>query len=572
MAENNHLNDPDTLQLTLDDARVSLNDEIEATLEAPISMGAEIGDPAVIPSNDVLANQQVIESLTSGNPLEALFGGLGTIAGVGVGDTPSGSIAAGMPAGAVVTDFLQGKATGPIIERDLPTPSTGVNEPTVQTQRKLGEQKSLSDSPELQKVNSLTTQRGQLLNEERARTQDNIAQLQKLNEIAAPLDQIRNERLGLTSRKIAANNELATQRFEKARQEIDNIKAEMANTDWSTYWGSKSVGDKLLLSLAVGLGAYGQSRIGGRNIALDLINSFQDEHNEIRKARFGALKDRFTLTSQDANNMLEGTNRLNNLEIASRKADLEKVAGQLETLQKSAKTQLEANKIAALSAEIQAKMLQEDRQTYTQLAAQSIETRDIMSSPQNTKITFQSALKYDPTTGKTEPMTQDEKKWNAALGLQASAFKTMREYERGGLLTDPQRLASYSAAYDAIVNVPTTSIGEQLDDVAQRAALGSKLDGILKGDQALKGYFMAMYDAGEAETRAKTGAVMAPSELAFEARKYLPTPLSLTRSVKGTEIARSVAEQARERTLEKNKMLSGSPMILYYEEGYREPE
>lgn len=72
-------------------------------------------------------------------------------------------------------------------------------------------------------------------------------------------------------------------------QDLDNRVTELSNYQPETFWGSKSMADKITAGISVGLGAYGQALLGsGSNIGQVLLERNMGEFDRNQKAQYDA--------------------------------------------------------------------------------------------------------------------------------------------------------------------------------------------------------------------------------------------------------------------------------------------
>jgi len=483
--------------------------------------------PAVqIPSDLALADQ-VAQNGTLGDAIGAigahaanLFTNNDTL------ETPTGAISRGMPPGQIVKDAVT-PTTG-----DQPVGDLGLYQGkgadlleaspiTVQGQ-KTGEQKTLLPSPALTAFDQAQNNLSSLAQHADTLAQQNKIVEDKLNEIAKPFDEQRAALAAETATAIRAEKMQAQADYDKSRQNVENLRQQMSSQDWTSYWGSKSTGDKLLLGLAVGLGAYGQSQVGGQNVALALINSQIQDFQTTRMDKMNSLRAQYNEASADSLHILQGAKQLNELEMASQLADLDQINKQYDLMASKAKTDATKIKIQMESDKTKAAIFEKQASVNAQLAGQAIRTEELFAGAKT--------MTYDPSSykvmnakGQLEPMSTEQGKYNTRAIGQLRNYKNMEILEAQKVLEDP----IYAQAFDVAMKSTAGAVAEGLDAVQARTRLGTDLTDITHNNPALYQYMIEAVDMAQQQTRLESGAAIQSSELGKNLQNILPPPARL---------------------------------------------
>lgn len=430
---------------------------------------------------------------------------------------------------------------------------------TFQVQNKEGTSTKVSNSPELQKFNEAQQKQDVILGAIDIASKKQAESLAALDEIAAPFDQARAQRAAQTAQFIAEQNKLALDRYTQSVKDVDNIRAQMAQQDWSSYWGSKSTGDKILLGLAMGMGAYSQAKIGGQNVALQVVDSMIEDHDRTRKAKFNALQAQLTAASNSGQDALKGAQELAKMEGAARLADYEKLDQQYNMLARKAKTQGAQAEIMMKSAEMKSKIVKEQASLYAQLAGHSIETRDILSAPKGYSEAEIGTNKIQ--NNQFVPMSKEERT-SFATGKSMARLNKNLDMLEDDVVSDPK----YVQMYNELVNVARGTVAENLSGLAAAAKLGSAIDRATLGNPGLQQYGANFKELVNLITRSQTGAAMSPSELAENFELALPKPTRISGSLEASKQLRDSSNRpTRYDWARREWIASGTPLKLYFD-------
>lgn len=345
------------------------------------------------------------------------------------------------------------------------------------------------------------------------------------------------------------------------RDEIARLRQEYASQPWQSYWGSKDTGDKIMLALAVGLGALGQAKIGGQNLAMAFLQSNIDDHNKSQTERFRMLEAQLNsaqTNSVQAQQALKG--QFDNL-VASRAAAYDQLDKQLAAM--SAKTNVQGAQVAIekLRAESNLKANKELFEMENELSARTTNRTDVFS----TKTVKGNPLSFVRADG--QPMTEAQSKEYKMFLNVAPALKDIEALEDQGL-TNTQGYA----------NVKKALMGESRDLGAMKgmvegalllAKFDSAVDRATAGDPGLQLYMRAQRKIMVDKLRLDSGSSIQPSEYLSFIQTYLPSDITANRSPESQKINLDQARKYRRTFLEAALGASGSSSRPWYWEGQK---
>jgi hypothetical protein len=333
-------------------------------------------------------------------------------------------------------------------------------------------------------------------------------------------DQARAKIAGTYATEVKSFQTRAQADYQKARDEVEAVRAELAATPWGSYWDNKSTGDKLLLGLAVGLGAYSQSQIGGQNVALSMLNNMVSAHDKSRESHLEILKARGAAASSDSLHILDGAKKLEGLASASKLADLDQIKAQIDSIISQTNSPRLLANAQLLKSAIEDKGITARREIEDKLGARATRTENLFNTTTNS---------YDPYsymtkdgTGRLVPMTEPQAKQNTVFLSQVPQEKILSKFENNtALLHDPQ----YVALYKALVKAPPKGfVGANIADIDQLMQLGTDIDRAALNNPAMREYATAALHFIQLQTRKESGAAMPPEEVARNMQLILAPP------------------------------------------------
>ena len=299
------------------------------------------------------------------------------------------------------------------------------------------------------------------------------------------------------------------------KAEIARIRTELASQPWQSYWGSKDTGDKIMLSLAIGLGALGQAHIGGQNLAMAVIQSGIDDHNKSQSERFRTLEAQLNSAqtgSVQAQNALKGQFDLLIANKAAAYDQIEKQASAIMGKANTEKARLDAQKIVD---ETRLKANKELMDMVDELAVRTTKRVDI----------------YDPKTVKGnaglfirrdgQPMDESQRKDFMAVNGMGQAMKDMEALEGNGYTTTSQ----YSTLRKNLLNEfrELGALTGPVNTALVLARFDSAVDRSNARDVSSQLYTRAFRKFIVDKLRRESGSAIGMSEFTGQAQTYLPS-------------------------------------------------
>lgn len=344
--------------------------------------------------------------------------------------------------------------------------------------------------------------------------------------------------------------------MQSSRDEIAKLRQQYASQPWQSYWGSKDAGDKIMLGLAVGLGALSQSQIGGQNLAMAFIQSSIDDHNKTQDMRFKNLEAQLSAAQTGSVQAQQGIKmQFENL-IASKAAAYDHLDKALAAI--SAKTNVESARVNAekLRGELSMKNNKELFDMEKELAARTTTRMDIF----NTR-----TVKGDPRTfvrADGQPMTEAQsKEYKLVLGA-APAIRDMEELERQGI-ANTQAFSDYSKALIGEFR-QLGAIGGMVDGALLLAKFDSAANRAIAGNSGLQLYNRALRKVMVDKLRLDSGASIAATEYLPFVQTYIPSDLTINVSPADQALNLKQAQDYRRLFLEGSLGASGSANKLWY--------
>lgn len=344
---------------------------------------------------------------------------------------------------------------------------------------------------------------------------------------------------------------------EDSRQQVQKLREELATQPWTSYWGSKSNGDRIMLGLAVGLGALGQAQVGGQNVAMALVSNMVDDYNKNEDARVRSLESQLTLAQNYSTQAQQAIKDQYTLLAAKKAANFDKITGQLDAISAKTNTAKAANAASALSAQIKQKANNELLDSEEKLAAKNVMTRDVFVN---------TGINLDPTrfvkADGTEMSDSQSREYKAVINM-APSIKIMEDIEKGGYT----RTNGYAMARNAFenANLETGMLGQVKDSVTALAKLESDMYRLTAGDQNAQRYFRHALDMLKVKLRTESGASISPTEYGKEMLSYLPRGNNANADWSSQDRDLKDARELRRRTLTASRGASQSGTKFWFE-------
>jgi hypothetical protein len=373
------------------------------------------------------------------------------------------------------------------------------------------------------------------------------------------IDMVRSVEADMYASRMNALADQAEKDMEVSRTEIARLRADYASQPWQSYWGSKDTGDKIMLAIGVGLGALGQAKIGGQNVAMQLLNTQIDDHTKAQDARFKNLESQLSLAQSGSVQAQQAIKlQFENL-VAAKVAKYDQLDKQLSAM--ISKTNVPAARAAAekMRSETQLKANKELFDMEKELAARTTTRMDIF----DTKTQKGSPASFLQRDG--QPMTEAQSKEYKMVLNAAPQVKIMEDLEAGGLTNDK----AYSNYVKALKN-SFRNFGILEGPAAVSAWLtnfDNQINEVVAGDNRLQLYNRALRKVMVDKLRLDSGASIADTEYNQFIATYLPSDITVSRTPEGQAAGLAHVTRSRRDFLEAALGASQSPSRLWYMEG-----
>lgn len=390
-------------------------------------------------------------------------------------------------------------------------------------------------------------------------------QIQAAEELAAEkliIDRLRLEKSKEISDKYTLlTNQMDTE-IRDAKAIADKTRDQLASEPWETFWGSKSTGDRVMLGVAVALGAYGQSKIGGQNVAMSLLTNMVDDYNQGQKLKAQVLENRLAAAQQYPGQLADvGAKQLGQLK-GQLEASYAQLDNQLAILGSKAATLKTKGEIEQKRAELQSKMLGESADMEQQILSKVSRTENVMKTTDK-RITNDMPYATQPD-GSLKTMDTEQRKAFDATRIAAPAAKQLDEYEKkGGIQHTPEydKLYSVLRSQDALVGLP----GQTISGLEYLRFLKNRLDTLTQSNPDLRNYTRQMYAVAEQRLRKESGAALPEGEFTKKWLQFMPAPLSILKDKASRDADAVRAQEARHNQISAMHAVSGHPSKLDWE-------
>lgn len=301
---------------------------------------------------------------------------------------------------------------------------------------------------------------------------------------------------------------------------IDKQVAEVQNRKYEGYWESKDTGSKILGAISLALGAFGASRTGGPNYAMNIINKSMDmdfaAYQDATNNKIAAIKES-RLSAQDKQKLID--NQLDGL-AAKQLSDIAVVQNKINNL---------GNKFADPAA--QAKLAELNAQLDQKAANARLRFEEGLAETVNTQIDRKlSTMKVDAQgnvvtpsaeagfTSQGKPMTAEQAKAQGNLSVMNNAAEDLDRYANNPRV-DLERVAQVAGTMNtlgAVSDVPL--VGGLTKLITDPAA--SSFRNRLNDDE--KSYLDAANNFIASKLRKESGATIGAAEFDREYNRYFP--------------------------------------------------
>jgi hypothetical protein len=343
------------------------------------------------------------------------------------------------------------------------------------------------------------------------------------------------------------------------KDEIARLRQEYAAQPWQSYWGSKDTGDKIMLSLAVGLGALGQAHVGGQNLAMAFIQSGIDDHNKSQDQRFRQLESQLNSAQAGSVQAQQAIKtQFDNL-VALKASAYDQLDKQLAAI--SAKTNVESARVGAekMRADLGLKNAKDLFDMEKELAVRTTKRTDIF----DTKTVKGNPLSFVQANG--QPMTEAQSKEYKAFVNSAEAIKDMETLEDQGY-TNSSQFASVNKALEGEFR-DLGALKGPIEGALLLARFDSAVTRASAGDPSTQLYVRAMRKAMVDKLRLDSGASISPSEYYTFKQTYVPSDNTVNIDPGHQKINLEQTRRFRRTYLETMLGASGSPNQPWYKGG-----
>lgn len=337
---------------------------------------------------------------------------------------------------------------------------------------------------------------------------------------------------------------------------MNKLRSQLENTTWESYWGSKDTGDKIMLGLAVGLGALSQSQIGGQNLAMNIVQSTIDDHNKTQERNINLLTERLGKEGSTATQTQQALAQQYDLLKAGAVTSYDMIDKQLGSIQSKLKTADGVLKIQEMRQKLKVEQLAKLAEAEQSYALNTSKTRDVFAS----KVVDVSNSPIRSDGQIMDASQQKELQFAMDFGY---AARTLEELEDSQVT----KSSKYQQIRNAMLN-EARSLGPLtgLVSAAEAAAnFGVIRDKYLTGDPALQKYFRYAQVLMDTRLRKVTGATINPGEYISEMFMMLPSGSQMNLGDDTMNADIQDAKNIRRQKIQSARDISMSPAPLWFE-------
>lgn len=356
-----------------------------------------------------------------------------------------------------------------------------------------------------------------------------------------------------------AIQEQSKRELEENKKVIERIRQDLAAQPWQSYWGSKEVGDKMMLAIAVGLGAYSQAQIGGQNIAMTLLQSNIDDHNKSQAERFRTLEAQLNSAQAGSVQAQEALKSQFDILVANNKAAYDQVDKQLMAINGKANTEKARLETQKMADENRIKANETAFKLEEMLGARTTKRLDIFDSR---------TVKGDPrrfVTANGESMGEGQRKdYMAVMGM-GEAVKDMEALEEQGYTTS----AEYSALSKNLLNEyrELGALTGPVNGALILARFDSAVNRANARDVKSQLYTRAIRKMIVDKLRRESGSAIGMSEFVGQIQTYTPHDNTMNNDAASQAMDLDQVRKYRRSVLEGYLGSSGSANRLWYQGG-----
>lgn len=350
--------------------------------------------------------------------------------------------------------------------------------------------------------------------------------------------------------------DISKQELQASMDRLNKLRTQLENTSWQSYWGSKDTGDKVMLGLAVGLGALAQSQIGGQNLAMAVLQSTMEDHETTQRQNINLLTDRLAKEGTTATQTQQALGQAHDLLKASSVVKYDMLDKQLASIQSKLKTEDGVLKVQEMRQKLKTEQLNKLLDIEKDYALNTTKTRDVFT----TKVVDASNA---PVRSDGQLMDADQRKELLFAVDFGYAARTLEELEDSQVTKSKK----YHQVRNAMLN-EARSLGPiaGLVSAAEAAAnFGVIRDKYIAGDPELQKYFRYAQVLMDARLRKVTGATINPGEYISEMFMMLPLGAQMNLGDAAMDADIADAKKVRRQKIQSARDISMSPAKLWFE-------
>lgn len=372
----------------------------------------------------------------------------------------------------------------------------------------------------------------------------------------ASIDEMRYAAADQIAQRAEAIYQASQRAMEENRDEVQRIRNQLATTPWTSFWGSKDMGDRIMLGLAVGLGALGQAQVGGQNVAMAVLQSNIDDFNKSQNQKFQALEAQLSNAQNYTVQNQQALKEQFNILAATKIAAYDKLDAQLAAISAKSAVPEARNRAEMARQDLAFKKQKEIFDMEHALDGKLNTTADVLQPM---------GVSRDPTASiraDGQPMTEAQSKDNKYFVRAAPAVKALEDFEKAGLLNTDR----WASARKALMNEGRAGLaGGILDAASAVLQLNRLADIAAAGDPNLQNYMRNLNMFISQKLRLESGASISANDLFREFLTFLPASSADNRSPAGRESNLATLRELRRNELRAVRGAAGNPSRMWFE-------
>ncbi len=282
----------------------------------------------------------------------------------------------------------------------------------------------------------------------------------------------------------------------------------------TSFWGSKSTGDRVVLAIGLALGAFGSSISGGPNQALQVLNSIITDHNH--NARIQAA--RRVKAVEIGRTGVADAQKFKRDELAkvaaSELAARERIIKVLDVKSQGVKNEQQLAKLqqvkAQMETDLSSKLIDQEAQ-FAATASETVADQAVMTTPGGD----------EGLTDQGKALSEAQGKAQSLFAKSAPSIEFVEQYERNlsdDQFVELQSILAAEASTEGFAEIPVLGKGIPLARALTDSTTNERF-GALPGGQE---YLLHLRVASDALLRDESGAALTGSDLELQSRKFFP--------------------------------------------------